>query len=397
MVDKKWIYAGAGIAGVGLLGWYFLRKPPVKASKALDKVPSGQGPPLTVTPDTGDPGTEPTIVVEPPSTRAASDLNQAAALNAEFEALRAQREAMEAELARLKAARAQLEEEADESEAAADAAFQAAQAQADAEAQAQQLADQEAAAKEAAERALASALSDMNLKYFSTTEELANWLRGHESASFGRPDALDAWVYNYLSNLSNESHVRDVLSLGMDTEWLSVSGPLVGELVNNYGAKFQAAIDWTGQKKSEGRQKAKKFVLDGQHANGLFYVGYHDWMDSVRPVLSRVRDDYQDLGFAAPTSVAEQSSIAKTVMRKIAQDAMFVPKTRGMDSPVERYWNNDQFTQAIYLAGVFQAALEWYKRIILGDFGWANWNPGSDVPFWGNIRDQSHWLWTWQD
>lgn len=375
MVD--WKKVGVGLAGLTAVGggvWLLLRRKSVPVTKLLEQAPTGPQIPMS-----GGTGPLPADV-----TTTGGKLIDAGNLNADANVLQSEADDLKRALDEAKAALAQLQTAGQGSGSnAADL-----QATIDAAAEEEKRKREEAAAKRTeAIRLMRSAVADMNLSIYTNTGQVSNFLKAEESKT--HPTALDTWVALKIDALDVGAHVREILGEDLPgAESLLVSGFGLGILTDEYVGKYSGIYNGSIKRAGEAKAAAKKFALKRAYANALFSLGQYDWLQEAVARFKAVWDRHEQIGHRTPTSVPMQSSLAKEVMTELA--GIYTPKTSGTESPAVAYWNEAVYPEAIYLSGRWKAASDWYYGFVHGDLGWAHWNPGSDVPFWGDV-DSAHW------
>lgn len=156
-------------------------------------------------------------------------------------------------------------------------------------------------------------------------------------------------------------------------------------LTQYYERQFSEGVDYTRKALSEATAKGQADWSADRYAQALFYAGYASFLEDMLVSFQATYKNYQDLGFTAGTSIAEQSSIAATVMQDAAK-TVYIPKSSGKLSPAIDAWNTRRFfLTGIYMAGRWKAAMDWYNAVMLNKFGWAKWRGYSEIPFWGDI------------
>ena len=77
--------------------------------------------------------------------------------------------------------------------------------------------------------------------------------------------------------------------------------------------------------------------------------------------------------------------------------SVFTPNSSGQASPVFQLWNVGDLVPAVYMAGRWKAAMDWYNNV-MPQFGWdgdGNRKTGIDnmdnvTPFWGNVMTATY-------
>jgi hypothetical protein len=159
-------------------------------------------------------------------------------------------------------------------------------------------------------------------------------------------------------------------------------------LTQHYEIQFSEGVEYTRKALSEAISKAQSDWSSKEYAQALFYAGYVSFLEDILESFQKTYADYQSLGFTAGTNVAEQTSIAETVMKNAVNPRIgniYVPRSKGSLSPALDQWEKGLFLTATYMAGRWRSARDWYNSVMMNKFGWAGWRGEASLPFWGDV------------
>lgn len=159
-----------------------------------------------------------------------------------------------------------------------------------------------------------------------------------------------------------------------------------------YEDRFAGGIQWSDGAISEAIGLGKGAWDQEKYTSALFWAGHAMIMAEILDSFKKTRDACRARGLTALMSIQEQSRIANMVMRNVVNprvDNISIPKSSGPASPATYYWNDQRaFLKGILTAGRWRGARDFYDNV-MGTMGWAHWNPGGDIPFWGDLINRA--------